>query len=175
MVWFLVYCITFNNFRFILVYSETFILSIYSFKSSKEMVQHQYVTVSKFLVLFLCASTIALHWFKNGIIHFDDAEFNEQKKLLNLSSVVPKESDLCTSPLQVSTKVKQKEEWSKSLWFVALHNSFTEHNELIKNLTLLPNGRKSFYSSIKGSLWHCIGDTETASCVIGALPTKNLV
>jgi hypothetical protein len=76
-------------------------------------------------------------------------------------------------PIETSTP-KPKEEWHKSLWFVTAHHTFegSVHRELIKNITKLKVGGKSFYASIKGSLRHCIGTTETASCSIGDLPTK---
>lgn len=71
---------------------------------------------------------------------------------------------------------RPKEEWAKPVWFVALHNSYADstHRLLVRNLTLLFSGGKSFYSSMRGKLKLCIGDTETAACSIGGeLPTKN--
>ena len=76
-------------------------------------------------------------------------------------------------PVETSTP-KPKEEWHKPLWFVTAHHTFEDsvHRELIKNITNLKVGGKSFYASIKGSLRHCIGTTETASCATSDLPTK---
>lgn len=70
---------------------------------------------------------------------------------------------------------KAKDQWSKSVWFAMLFHSFPEnsHRELINQLTGLTSGGKSFYVSTRnGSLRHCIGDTETASCSTGDLPKK---
>jgi len=68
---------------------------------------------------------------------------------------------------------KPKEQWSKPLWFGIVHNSFPDsiHKELIKQLTGLESGGKSFYASTK-KLKHCIGETESATCSTGDGPNN---
>ena len=137
---------------------------------------HQHI-INLFLFLLISSSIVYYiqHQTPNNIHKTKYAKLN---KPLDLSAVVGTKNGEChASPdlLKAGDKGRPKEEWQKPIWFVTLHNSFPDnaHRLLIRNLTLLFNGGKSFYTSMKGKLRHCIGDTETATCAISDLPTKN--
>ncbi len=125
----------------------------------------------KIIAVLISIGALALFINDGREVNMESAHSSAQKKQTNISYTLDSiSSSNCEEKAFLAEKPKNK--WRKPLWFATPHHTLPDKMDrnIVNQLTLLQAGGKSFYFSSPGTLRHCAGNTETATCSVSNAP-----